>query len=68
MDVYRTAQHLWNYFMDFLVVHMDNTIELVEIRSHITMTSDWRKNRAMLEATLLREFPDTIKYTVLTWP
>lgn len=66
MEEFRPAQHITNYFVDFLIVHLDNTIELVEIKSFITMTEVWKLKRSLLEATLLREFPDTIKYTVVT--
>lgn len=58
-----TAKKLWTHVVDFLLVHADGSVELVEVKSSATKTRTWKHNLAMLEATLLRENPK-IKYRV----
>jgi len=58
-----TAKHLCNHFVDFLLVHSDNTVELVELKSDATRTSTWKLKLKLLQAALLREHPN-IKYTI----
>lgn len=58
--------HLCKYYVDFLIQHHDGTIELIEIKSPITMTGEWKLKRKLLEATWLTTHGDFIKYTVLT--
>lgn len=55
--------HICNYYMDFLVVHMDDTVELVEVKG--METDVWKLKRTLVEATLVRAYPDEIKYTVI---
>lgn len=57
--------HICKYYVDFMIVHNDKTLELVEIKSFITMTKDWKLKRTLLEATWLRTHQDRIFYTVM---
>lgn len=60
----KAACRLCSYVIDFLLVHSDNSIELVEVKSAATKTRIWRLKQKMLEATLLRQHPG-IKYSVI---
>lgn len=57
------AHKITTHFVDFLLVHPDGSLELVELKSDATKTSTWRLKLALLEATLLHEHPE-IRYTV----
>lgn len=49
------------YYIDFVVTHNDDTIEYIEIKSPITMTSTWRLKWKMLED----KYKDEIKNGVI---
>lgn len=38
-----------SYYIDFVVTHNDSTIEYIEIKSPITMTSTWRLKWKLME-------------------
>lgn len=53
------------YRCDFLLVHPDDSVELVEIKSQPTMTAAYKLKYKMLELSLLRDHPE-IRYRVVT--
>lgn len=54
--------HICNYYVDFKVIHNDDSIELVEIKGFETEV--YRLKRKLLEALYLPEHPDT-RYLVV---
>lgn len=62
------GKHICNYFVDFRILHNDDSYELVEIKG--METNEWKLKRRLLEAIYLPEHPDTI-YSVIkqqsTW-
>jgi hypothetical protein len=52
------------YECDFLLVHPDGAIELVEVKSRPTMTPTYRLKYKLLELSLLKDHPD-IRYRIV---
>lgn len=42
--------HVCNYYIDFIIYHKDGSIEYLEIKSPITMTTTWKLKWRMCEA------------------
>lgn len=52
------AQRVCAHVVDFILVHADGRVELVEVKSRPTRTAAWSLKRRLLEASLLRENPE----------
>lgn len=56
------GKHICNYYVDFIVYHNDDTIELVECKG--METDIWKLKRRLLEVLFLPEHPE-YSYTVV---
>lgn len=56
------GKHICNYYVDFIVYHNDDSIELVECKG--METDVWKIKRRLLEALFLPEHPE-YSYTVV---
>jgi hypothetical protein len=56
------GEHIYNHYVDFLIIHNDGSPELVEVKGHETAL--WKIKKKILKATYLKEHPEYI-YTVV---
>ncbi len=63
VDVKINDKHICNLLVDFRLHLLDNTYELLEVKSPATMTPIYRLKAKLLKASWLLEHPDHI-YTV----
>jgi len=56
------GEHICNHFIDFKIIHNDDSIELREVKGRATAV--WRLKLKLLKATYLKDNPQ-VKYTVV---